>query len=149
LSRGSACFKQRSRQFRLANDAQQCAASERVVERNWNGNRRCVQPSCMIRWLPLCRTAVNPFCSGIRQICQPERTRRLPNRDFNLSQEHLVVKTWGDFGLGCGFEEQRERLDEVRSRLFVRTSSMDAPRLSITRGRVSFESKSGNLISWR
>src|ERR1022692_3362370 len=72
----------------------------------------------MIRWLPRWRTATNPFCSRIRQISDPERTRSLPNRDLNLSHENLVARAPGDFGRGGSFEEQRKRLDEVSSRFF-------------------------------
>ena len=36
-------LKQRSREFRLPNDAQQRAASDRIVKRNRNGYRRCLQ----------------------------------------------------------------------------------------------------------
>jgi hypothetical protein len=32
-------FKQRSEKFRLPNDARQRAASDRIVEGNWNGER--------------------------------------------------------------------------------------------------------------
>ena len=73
---------------------------------------------CMIRWLPRWRTAANPFCSRMRQISEPERTRSLPNRNLNLGHEDLVVKAPGDFGRGRRLEEQRDRLDEVGSRLF-------------------------------
>src|ERR1022692_2945769 len=72
----------------------------------------------MTRWLPLWRTATNPFCSRIRQISEPERTRSLPNRNLNLSHEDFVAKTPGDFRRVGHFEEQRKRLDEVRTRFF-------------------------------
>src|SRR5258708_9117919 len=72
----------------------------------------------MIRWLPRWRTAVNPFCSRIRQISKPDRTRSLPNRYLDLSYKDFVVKTFGDFGGGSRFEEQRESFDEIRSRFF-------------------------------
>src|ERR1039457_1843376 len=76
----------------------------------------------MTRWLPLWRTATNPFCSRMRQISEPERTRSLPNRNLNLGHEDLVVKAPGDFGRGRRLEEQRNRLDEVGSRLFNRST---------------------------
>src|ERR1035438_998397 len=74
----------------------------------------------MTRWLPLWRTATNPFCSRIRQTSEPERTRSLPNGHLNLSYEDLVVRASCDFGWGGRFEKQRERLDQVGSRLFNR-----------------------------
>jgi len=45
LGSGALLFdlKQRSRKFRLPNDAQQRAASDRIVERNRNGYCRCLQ----------------------------------------------------------------------------------------------------------
>ena len=75
---------------------------------------------CMIRWLPRWRTAANPFCSRIRQISEPERTRSLLNRHLDLSHENFAVKAPGDFGRGGRFKEQRERLDEVGPRFFNR-----------------------------
>jgi hypothetical protein len=49
----------------------------------------------MIRWLPRCRTATNPFCSRMRQTSEPESTRSLPNRYLNLRYEDLVVGSPG------------------------------------------------------
>jgi len=59
----------------------------------------------MIRWLPRWRTAVNPFCSRIRQMSEPERTRSLPNGHLNLGHEDFGVSATGDLGWGGGFEE--------------------------------------------
>ena len=47
----------------------------------------------------------------------PEGTRRLANRDLNLSHEDLPAIAPGDFGRGS-FEEQRKRLDEASSGFF-------------------------------
>ncbi len=47
---------------------------------------------CIIRWLPLWRTVVNPFCSNILQTCDPERSFSLPNRDLNLSDKDLAME---------------------------------------------------------
>jgi len=75
---------------------------------------------CMIRWLPCWRTSTNPCCSRIRQTSEPERTRSLPNRHLDLSDENLVVKTSGDFGWGGRLKEEGERLYEIDSRFFNR-----------------------------
>src|SRR5260370_5664504 len=56
----------------------------------------------------------------MRQTSEPERTRSLPNRYLNLSYEDLVVRAPGDFGWGGRLKKQRERLDQVGSRLFNR-----------------------------
>ena len=87
----------------------------------WSGTgTRIVIVSPLLHHLmtPSFRTAANPFCSSMRQISDPERTRSLPNRNLDLSYENLVAKTPCDFGrVGC-LEEQREALDKVRTRLF-------------------------------
>jgi len=77
---------------------------------------------CMIRWLPRWRSAANPFCSRMPEISEPERTQSLPNRNLNLGHEDLVVRAPGHFGRGRRLEEQRDRLDEVGSRLFNRST---------------------------
>src|SRR5829696_7606685 len=73
---------------------------------------------CIMRWLPRVLAARNPFCSRIRQISLPERTRSLPNQYLDLSHEHLVVRSACNFrGVGC-LKEQRESFYQICSRLF-------------------------------
>src|SRR5438874_4446422 len=74
----------------------------------------------MMRWLPLWRIAANPFCSRMRQMSKPERSRSLPNRNLDLSHENFIVKPPGDFGRFSRFKKQRERLNEVGARFFDR-----------------------------
>ena len=59
---------------------------------------------CMIRWLPLWRTELNPSDSKIRQTSSPERTRSLPNRDLDVGDEHLRVETLFDLAGVGGFK---------------------------------------------
>ena len=54
------------------------------------------------------------------QMSEPERTRSLPNRHLNLRHEDFIVKASSDFRRRGCFEEQRESLDQVGSRLFNR-----------------------------
>ena len=48
----------------------------------------------------------------------PERTLSLPNRDLALDHKHFAVHTAGDLAVIGHFEKQRQRLDQIGSRLF-------------------------------
>jgi len=63
---------------------------------------------------------MNPCCSRILQISEPESTLSLPNRHHDLGHEYLALESPVDFGGRCGFEEQRERFDQIGPRLFNR-----------------------------
>src|SRR5580698_32596 len=76
---------------------------------------------CMIRWLPRCLTAVNPYCSRIWQISEPERTRSLPNGYLDLGYKHFTLKSPRDFRRGSRFEEESERFNKTRPGFFNRS----------------------------
>ena len=80
---------------------------------HWDRNVVVVSPTlfCIIRWLPLWRTATNPFCSSIRQTCDPERTLSLPNRNLNLSDKDLIVEPASDLRRVRRLEEKGQGLD--------------------------------------
>jgi hypothetical protein len=75
---------------------------------------------CITLWLPRWRTATNPLSSRIRQTCDPEKTRSLPNRYFDLGYKNLAMKAPRRLSRIGGLEEQGERLDEVRSGILNR-----------------------------
>ena len=75
---------------------------------------------CIILWLPRWRAGTNPCCSKILQISEPERTRSLPNRHLDLGYEYFTLKSPGNLGRRCGFEEERKRLDKFGASLFNR-----------------------------
>jgi hypothetical protein len=98
-------LKQRFREFRLPNDAPQGSASDRIVKRNRNSYRCCLQTLLHDSVAALLPDEANPCCSRIRQTSEPERTRSLPNRHLDLSHENFAMKTPGDFGRGGSLEE--------------------------------------------
>jgi hypothetical protein len=77
------------------------------VKRNGNSYRGRLQALLHDLMAASLADGANPFCSRIRQISEPERTRSLPNRHLNLGHEHFVVKAPGDFRRGRRFEKQR------------------------------------------
>src|SRR5579863_10529475 len=62
--------------------------------------------------------ATNPCCSKSRQTSSPDRTRSLPNRYLDLRHEHFAVEAPGDLGLIGHFEEECQRLNQIRPRFF-------------------------------
>ncbi len=52
------------------------------------GNR-----SCMMMWLPRCRTSVNPCWDRIAHTALPERTSSLPNSNLNLRYKYFSMKS--------------------------------------------------------
>ena len=52
--------------------------------------------------------------------CEPDRTRSLPNRDLDLSNEDFTLEAPFDFRGRSGFIKQCERFDQVSSRLLNR-----------------------------
>jgi hypothetical protein len=57
-----------------------------------------------------------------RQTSKPERTRSLPNRHLDLSDEHFIMEAAGDLGGVGGFEKQRQGLDQIHSGFFDRSA---------------------------
>ena len=68
-------------------------------------------------WLPRLRTSAKPWEARIRQTSRPERTRSLPNRDFDMGHVDFVAPAVCDFLGGRRFEEECERFLEMGPRL--------------------------------
>src|SRR6185369_6031824 len=69
----------------------------------------------MTTWLPRCRTLEKPCDSRMRQTSRPESRRRLGNLDLDAGHEYLAVSPLSKL-VGRGrFEEELDRLDEVRA----------------------------------
>ena len=69
--------------------------------------------ACMTTWLPRRRTSAKPCCERIVQASVPERTRSLPNGDFELCNEDVAVKAGRDFGAIGRLEEKLKSLSQV------------------------------------
>ena len=82
---------------------------------------------CMIRWLPRCRTATNPFVRVSGTLPSPKEPGVYPNRYLDLSYEDVVVSSPAI--------SDRDAVSKNRvkaSMRFARDSSIDSPSLAIS-----------------
>ena len=68
----------------------------------WSGTGTVmVLPSsafCMMMWLPLRRTSLNPSAASIPQASRPDSTRSLANHHLNLCHIHFIMQAVLNFG---------------------------------------------------
>ena len=106
----------------MADDAEQGASPQWIMERDGNGDGGCLQPLLHDRVAASLAYRGESVLCQVRQTSWPDRTRSLPNRYLDLSNEDLSVRSAGGLRQGCGLEEPGEGFDQVRRRLFDRSA---------------------------